>query len=61
MEKMPFGKHKGKSLDDIDTGYLDWLIGEEWVEKKFPVLYHAICEYLKNPAVERELEDEMGD
>ena len=25
MPTMPFGKHKGHDLEDIDTGYLRWL------------------------------------
>jgi len=24
--KMPFGKHKGKSLEDIDEDYLQWVL-----------------------------------
>lgn len=27
--RMPFGKHKGKFLWDVDTNYLDWLLGRE--------------------------------
>lgn len=23
--KMPFGKHKGEDLEDLPTGYLQWL------------------------------------
>ena len=26
----PFGKYKGKTLAEIPTSYLDWLIGEKW-------------------------------
>ena len=26
----PFGKYKGKTLAEIPSAYLDWLIGEEW-------------------------------
>lgn len=29
--KMTFGKHKGERLRDIPVGYLDWLIGEDWL------------------------------
>lgn len=27
--RMPFGKHKGKFLSDVETEYLDWLIGRD--------------------------------
>jgi len=30
---MPFGQHKGKHLDDIETKYLDWLLGEMWLKE----------------------------
>ncbi len=23
--KMPWGKHKGKDIEDVDSGYLQWL------------------------------------
>lgn len=26
ISKMPFGKHKGQSFDDIPVGYLEWLL-----------------------------------
>ncbi len=29
----PFGKWKGKTLAEIPTSYLDWLIGEDWFIK----------------------------
>lgn len=29
---MPFGQHRGEHLDDIDTEYLDWLIGQDWLK-----------------------------
>lgn len=28
---MPFGKHKGECLADIPVGYLDWLIGQDFL------------------------------
>jgi hypothetical protein len=27
---MPFGKWRGKTIAEIPSKYLDWLIGEEW-------------------------------
>jgi uncharacterized protein (DUF3820 family) len=32
---MPFGKYKGEDMDDIPATYLDWLRGQEWVQR-FP-------------------------
>jgi hypothetical protein len=29
-DKFPFGKHKGKLLEDIPDTYLDYLLGEKW-------------------------------
>lgn len=30
---MPFGKHRGKPMEDVPSKYLDWIIGEDWIEK----------------------------
>ena len=27
---MKFGKHKGMKISEINTNYLDWLIGQPW-------------------------------
>ena len=41
---IPFGKHAGKYASDIDVSYLDWLIGQGWLN---PVLEREIHEHLK--------------
>lgn len=28
--KMPFGKYRGISIALINTGYLSWLLGQDW-------------------------------
>lgn len=28
---MPLGKYRGCPLGEIPTGYLDWLIGQDWM------------------------------
>jgi uncharacterized protein (DUF3820 family) len=28
---LPFGKHKGEHCSDVPVGYLDWLIGQDWL------------------------------
>jgi len=67
--RMPFGKHKGKKLDDIaisDSGllYLDWLFGEMDEEKrnvgslppwKNPV-FEALSVYLMDDGIKEELQ-----
>ena len=30
---MPFGKHKGVAMRDVPAEYLDWLIGQDWINK----------------------------
>jgi uncharacterized protein (DUF3820 family) len=29
---LPFGKHKGEDIADVDLGYLKWLEEQEWVK-----------------------------
>lgn len=31
-DPMPFGKHKGKPLEKVPAGYLDWLDGQPWLD-----------------------------
>lgn len=50
---IPFGKHKGKTLGQIPSGYLSWLC-DKWAEGsiKEADLHDAVGEYykLKNPS-----------
>lgn len=39
--QMPFGKHKGSTLAEIDTEYLDWLIGQDWLRGDLRKLVEA--------------------
>jgi uncharacterized protein (DUF3820 family) len=59
--RMPFGKHRGVTLDDIartDEGlrYLDWLRGD--MERKNPdsSIYAHLCIYLDDTTIASELE-----
>ena len=42
---MPFGKHKGRLVEEIfvaDPSYLNWLAAQEWFRSDFPTLHAAI-------------------
>lgn len=42
---IPFGKHKGRSLEELlidDPGYLQWLSGQDWFRAKFTILHQTI-------------------
>ena len=41
---MPLGKYKNRRISECPVGYLDWLIGEEWLREG---LKHKIEEYLE--------------
>ena len=43
---MPFGKHKGLAISEWAIEYLDWLIGQEWMDEKLPDLKQEIEDYL---------------
>ena len=43
---MPFGKHKGERVDDVDTDYLRWAM-EEVDMDRWPGLYGCIREALR--------------
>jgi hypothetical protein len=32
-DPMPFGAHKGKPMEDVPASYLDWLMGQDWIDK----------------------------
>jgi len=54
--KMPFGKHKGLTLDKIsetDEGllYLDWLVGKNLN----PYVKQALETYLAYPSIQRDV------
>ena len=58
---MPFGKHKGRTLDAIasdDDGlqYLDWMRGAREDDGKNDQVDRALRSYLDDPAIQKELE-----
>jgi hypothetical protein len=62
--KVPLGRHKGKTLgmirDQGDLQYLDWLADQGWFRERFGPIRARIVDFLKDPAVARELEDELS-
>jgi exodeoxyribonuclease X len=43
----PFGKYRGKLVEDIaaqDRDYLKWLLRQEWLPGDYPDLYHTLLE-----------------
>ena len=42
---IPFGKHKGKEIEEIPSDYLRWLIDQDFIEEeKHAELYESIEE-----------------
>ncbi len=39
---MPFGKFKGKTVDELPNSYLNWLLEQDWFEKNFEDLYEVV-------------------
>lgn len=56
--KMPFGKYKGKTLDEIATSdeglrYIDWMHGEFEVGS----VARAVDAYCSDPSIAKEIEN----
>jgi len=44
---MPFGKHKGKEIEEIPDSYLEWFVGEKDIREKNKTLCENIKKELK--------------
>ena len=54
--KMPFGKFKDRTLENVPLKYLDWLIGEKNLKADMPITYNHVEQYLADPIIKMELE-----
>lgn len=43
---IPFGVHKGTAISECPVRYLDWLIGQKWMEEEFSDLKEEIEDFL---------------
>ena len=42
MAKLCFGKYVNISIDFINSGYLKWLVDEDWFDEKYPEHAEAV-------------------
>jgi len=47
LGQIPFGKYKGKDIEDIPNSYLNWIVGEDWFKVKYKDLCNTIRKELK--------------
>ncbi len=62
---IPFGKHKGRTFDEVASStsgllYLDKQRGRDWVRENHPELAWALDAYLSEPGVARDLDRALG-
>lgn len=54
----PFGKHKGRKLEDIPDKALQWYLEQDWIEK-WGNLSLVIQEYLKEKSIDKPTKDDI--
>jgi hypothetical protein len=42
--RFSFGKYKGISIEFVNSGYLKWLLGEEWFHDEYEELVVEVAE-----------------
>lgn len=55
-DPFPFGKYRGVAMEKVPADYLDWVVGQTWIDK-----WPAVVEYVERnrKLIDEELED-MG-
>lgn len=53
---LKFGNYRGKKLDEVPLRYLDWLLGQKWLDG---ITKSMVTLYIKDPAIAKELEREL--
>ncbi len=50
----PFGKYKGQPMEKVPADYLDWLMGQPWIDK-----WTAVVDYIERnrSIIDSELKD----
>lgn len=44
----PFGKYAGERVDDCDdVDYMQWVLEQDWVETKYPLLWQTVQDRLE--------------
>lgn len=53
-DPMPFGKYRGKKMEEVPADYLDWLHGQTWIAE-----WPAILDYIKRnrDCIDKELDE----
>ena len=46
-KEIPFGKHKGEMICEVEDSYLEWLLDQDWFCLKFPIHKKLIDKELK--------------
>lgn len=57
--EIPFGKHKGKTLDEVPADYLTWLAEAKAQTFQFGSIQKWVREYLKHPEIKHRIEQEL--
>lgn len=52
-DPMPFGCHKGIPMEHVPAHYLDWLMGQDWIDK-WPLVVGYVTANRK--VIDKELE-----
>lgn len=55
--RMTFGVHKNQKMKNVPAQYLDWLMGQAWVEKSWPGLWQYLMD--NKESIHAEIDDEQ--